>query len=412
MDTILYLRKDNSVYLKNIFTESICEISSLDFDSYENKNELIKSIDTTLPFISEKNDGNADTLGVFVVCTMGCNLTCSYCFENGKDRSIAVNDNNKEKVYSLIVEKFKKGGYKRLDLTFTGGEPLLNFSFIEWLSNKLKESLPPSSIDFLLITNGTIISKKIISFLAANDFTIQISFDGSMKSHNSERKNRLGKGTYSRIINNLDTFFKNYPLTKIRIRVNINNKNIDDIESLFVDLSPYNKFPNFSLYFDFVAVPSSSNLYVNSENKKNIYTDLLSLMKTYGFTLPTELQNGGKCMYKNNHGFTIHADGEIYKCYSLVGEKNHSIKDYTVNYEWEIQTLCFDKSCPYYEFCYGGCPYNEFVLHGKMSRDCQFDYLDFVNRLLFLIQIGIPINLAFNLTEDVHILTVQEDSNV
>ena len=47
-----------------------------------------------------------------------------------------------------------------------------------------------------------------MSFLDCHNFAIQVSFDGDEHYHNLERCNRLGKGTYHRIINNLSVMLE------------------------------------------------------------------------------------------------------------------------------------------------------------------------------------------------------------
>ena len=43
--------------------------------------------------------------------------------------------------------------------------------------------------------------------------------------------------------------------------------------------------------------------------------------------------------------------------------------------------MCPYKDYAYYEFCYGGCPFNTFVNNGKMERDCRFHKIVFLDEL-------------------------------
>ncbi len=77
---------------------------------------------------------------------------------------------------------------------------------------------------------------KIMSFLDCHNFAIQVSFDGDEHYHNLERCNRLGKGTYHRIINNLSVMLEKYKNLSIQARVNISKRNYISIQKLFLDL--------------------------------------------------------------------------------------------------------------------------------------------------------------------------------
>jgi len=209
METIYSFSTDDVVYLKNLYTGSICEIDEELFKKLSLKEfpYLISEIDKQVPFIHSKRIVEGDELSLYIVTTMSCNLTCSYCFENDKDRKPFLSSKyDGKKIVNFILDELNFKKYKSLDICFTGGEPLYNFQFIRNLCETLDEKLA-IPISYTLITNGTIFTNKIMSFLDCHNFAIQVSFDGDEHYHNLERCNRLGKGTYHRIINSI--FCKN-----------------------------------------------------------------------------------------------------------------------------------------------------------------------------------------------------------
>lgn len=92
-------------------------------------------------------DGEGIRYGVFFT---GCPLRCAYChnpdtwFKSGREYSA-------EELYSKIKRYkpyFKNGG----GVTFSGGEPLLNASFI----NKVSPLLKQEGINYCLDTSGSV----------------------------------------------------------------------------------------------------------------------------------------------------------------------------------------------------------------------------------------------------------------
>ena len=221
METIYSFSTDDVVYLKNLYTGSICEIDEELFKKLSLKEfpYLISEIDKQVPFIHSKRIVEGDELSLYIVTTMSCNLTCSYCFENDKDRKpFLSSEYDGKKIVNFILDELNFKKYKSLDICFTGGEPLYNFQFIRNLCETLDEKLA-IPISYTLITNGTIFTSKIMSFLDCHNFAIQVSFDGDEHYHNLERCNRLGKGTYHRIINNLSVMLEKYKNLSIQARV-------------------------------------------------------------------------------------------------------------------------------------------------------------------------------------------------
>ena len=327
METIYSFSTDDVVYLKNLYTGSICEIDEELFKKLSLKEfpYLISEIDKQVPFVHSKRIVEGDELSLYIVTTMSCNLTCSYCFENDKDRKPFLSSKyDGKKIVNFILDELNFKKYKSLDICFTGGEPLYNFQFIRNLCETLDEKLA-IPISYTLITNGTIFTNKIMSFLDCHNFAIQVSFDGDEHYHNLERCNRLGKGTYYRIINNLSVMLEKYKNLSIQARVNISKRNYISIQKLFLDLKKYTEFENFNLYFDFVAVPNDSILYIDSETKKKlndiskvnlslipVKLDLTTLNMTMYFIYKDSVLRTRKVL-NNMYKLFMHIDDNNYK---------------------------------------------------------------------------------------------------
>ena len=106
--------------------------------------------------------------------TEGCNYNCRYCFEG---------NNNQTKIKSLdyqtacgVIDKLPNGS----QLRFFGGEPLLKFNLVR----KLVDKYPQHS--YSIVTNGSLLTAEIATFLAEHKFSVGLSYDG----FGWQRKNR------------------------------------------------------------------------------------------------------------------------------------------------------------------------------------------------------------------------------
>ncbi len=146
-----------------------------------------------------------------------CNLKCPYCFEQNKNNEYFDN----QKIY-VLIENLKNiiflSGLECLNVTFTGGEPLLRFPSIKKICNEINllSKKYNVTINYDIITNGTLIANEMLNFFNINRFNIQISFDGYKELHNKFRFFDDKKGTFECIIEKLYEI-KKYPLINVNI---------------------------------------------------------------------------------------------------------------------------------------------------------------------------------------------------
>ena len=69
---------------------------------------LIGEIDKQVPFIHSKRIVEGTELSLYIVTTMSCNLTCSYCFENDKDRKPSLSSEYDGKKIVNFIYKYLK----------------------------------------------------------------------------------------------------------------------------------------------------------------------------------------------------------------------------------------------------------------------------------------------------------------
>lgn len=120
-----------------------------------------------------------------------------------------------ELAVSEFLEVAKAKQATAITVAFYGGEPLLNpaiFNLIEKYDS-LKSGI---GIKWVLYTNGTLLNEERMVFLKAHEVEIHLSCDGQAETHNKNRKDKSGQGTFVKVENAL-RLIKKY---KLRAQLN------------------------------------------------------------------------------------------------------------------------------------------------------------------------------------------------
>jgi len=100
-------------------------------------------------------------ISVFV--TNGCNMKCSYCYEGLlKDKS-SFDSNKIEALISFLKEILVDDEVLKINLH--GGEPLLKFTILKELVNKIESEFNDRKVIFDMTTNGSIYSREISDYI-------------------------------------------------------------------------------------------------------------------------------------------------------------------------------------------------------------------------------------------------------
>lgn len=152
--------------------------------------------------------------------TARCNQKCTYCYYGDlysgySHRENHYPDTKKAKaLFNYMVERWnspKNRFYnKEIRIGFYGGEPLLNFSFIEEMIRcAQKTPLKHNYFTFGLTTNGTLLD-KYAEYLVENRVHILVSLDGDEKS-NGFRVFQDGSAVYETVYNNVLNLRSRFP---------------------------------------------------------------------------------------------------------------------------------------------------------------------------------------------------------
>jgi len=112
-----------------------------------------------------------------------------------------------KKAVDFYISKAKGN---RKNISFYGGEPLIRESLIKYVVdylNILKSKNKKTEFSVRITTNGTLLNIKLIDFFIKNEIALQVSLDGPKKYHDEFRLYKNGRGTFIKVIKNLENIY-------------------------------------------------------------------------------------------------------------------------------------------------------------------------------------------------------------
>lgn len=134
--------------------------------------------------------------------THRCNLNCRYCYSGRKfqtDMSHRIGMKSIDFAFDLAKPDTP------IEFSFFGGEPLLCFSFIQQLAERInaKASRLERQVSLNMTTNATLLDQAVLAWIDHNQVDICVSIDGPEKIHNANRRYADGRGSFSTVLDNL-----------------------------------------------------------------------------------------------------------------------------------------------------------------------------------------------------------------
>lgn len=134
---------------------------------------------------------------VSLAITNKCNLDCDYCC---KDSSIEKEEKLKLEDLKIVMDKIIR--LNPINLTISGGEPLLRKDFKEFID--YTKSLYNEKL--ILSTNATLINSTNAKYIADNFYAVEISLDGYDEDTCSKVR---GKGIFNKVIKSIEMLKSN-----------------------------------------------------------------------------------------------------------------------------------------------------------------------------------------------------------
>lgn len=300
-----------------------------------------------------------------VTPTMECNARCFYCYEEGV-RHGRMDESCAEK----IIEFIKKMDLSRgIQLTWFGGEPLLNQEWMDYFTSCLKKE--EIAFSAFMISNGSRIDDAVISKMK-QDWkieSIQITFDGSCEEY-AKRKNYIDQdlNIYYRMLQTVKKLSK--AGISVQIRLNIDRANIDSILDLVEDLQQvFYKNANVSYYPAFLTGRKDA---LSEREKTDIIRRILEIDKnklpvnSYLYQLPKM----SACFYHQRGAYSIDTNGDVFICERMLGHHACALGNVKDKLEPGLEERELSgrrqecQKCVFLPKCQGGC--HDALIHGEV----------------------------------------------
>jgi len=152
---------------------------------------------------------------VFVLTvTEQCNFRCTYCTYSGGYEHSRSHSSKSMPLETALKAVDWYGSFDRADyhIGFYGGEPLLHFDLITRTIAHAQNTLGHTGkLTFGLTTNGSLLTDRVVDFLAAHRFETHISIDGPAEVHDRYRVDVRGRKTFDLVWKNICSLQSRHP---------------------------------------------------------------------------------------------------------------------------------------------------------------------------------------------------------
>lgn len=187
------------------------------------------------PLITDEPLKNPPIHALSLAIAQKCNMGCAYCYADqgdfgGPSKSMSLEVAKKS--IDLLLNARKKGD--RAQLTFLGGEPLMNRKDLREATKYAHKAAKRIGVElgFSITTNGTLVRQEDAEFFEEYGFSVTISIDGIGKEHDSLRPMKNGSGSYERIIEKIKPLLAIQHKMQVSARVTVTPQNMNLVATL------------------------------------------------------------------------------------------------------------------------------------------------------------------------------------
>ncbi|MEK7400792.1 MAG: radical SAM protein [Gemmatimonadota bacterium] len=346
------------------------------------------------PFIDDEPLTGPPIHALSLAIAQKCNLGCTYCYaQQGEFGGVAKNMARvaAEQAVDLLVNGAEPGS--RLNLAFLGGEPLANRALLQETTRRAARMAGERGVtlNFSITTNGTLVTAADADFFEEFGFAVTVSLDGPRDAHDAQRPFKSGKGSFDRIMGNLDPLFARQRRMQVTARVTVTPRNL----SLRETLDQFVSAGFFSVGFSPMLRSPTGEGELDRDDLETMLGEMIDCGREFerrtlaGERYPfanmlnalREIQKGTHRPYPCGAGagyLGVAADGELSACHRFVGDTKASMGslstgiDKTRRADWlrdrhvhrqEPCTKCWARY-----MCGGGC-HHEVIRRGRPACD-------------------------------------------
>jgi uncharacterized protein len=340
--------------------------------------------------------------------TSKCNLACTYCYEYGEDRLSEASRKprfmNEETAKQSVDFMFAESGDQpAVNLTFFGGETLLNFKVLKTALAYAQERGRElgKSVAASLTTNATLLREEVIDWIVANDVGVTVSMDGGKEQQDRFRVFNNGMGSYDVVLPNIRMLLERHRRRPVGARVTLTKQNLDVI-GIYRHLRDELGF--YEVGFAPVTTSWQRDYAIQDEGFHAMLGQFQELAqewlawtlagKHHGFSnvrdTVEEIHKGMSKAYPCGAGMGlmgVATDGDVALCHRFAGSDSHKLgsvqggidyqlqDDYLTRHHIANKTDC--ATCWARPLCAGGCYHEAHTRYGSTERP-NLHYCDWI----------------------------------
>lgn len=332
-----------------------------------------------LKYQFEKTRYSTETLAVTIAPTLDCNFKCAYCYES--TRAGMMSDNDFDLVLGFIRTNHVESPFKKLQINWYGGEPMLCIESIVRWSKRLIRFCEEHCIEYAshMITNGSLINAKNISMLKECHIgNVQVTIDGWGQEHDRRRPSKDGECKFDTIVKAVEGMGE--ADIEVSVRMNVDANNIADYNRLADYFSnKRNVYVHVGHLRDYESLPMEVYSCFGCDEFSRAEFELF---EQSGYTIE-DLKNVFStrrvfCGACTENSYVIDEKLNVYKCWNEIGDDECIIfnlreeeESRLVNYAVLCKYMAWNpledevcSACVWMPICGGGCAFES----GKLDR--------------------------------------------
>ena len=331
--------------------------------------------------------------------TSKCNLSCGYCYEYGEDKIVEAKTKprfmNEETARKSVDFMFAESAdMPVVNLTFFGGETLLNFRMLQSslaYANEKAAALG-KRVNVSLTTNATLLRDDVIDWMVENDVGVTVSIDGAREQQDRYRVFANGMGSYDVILPRIRMLLERHRRRPIGARVTLTGQNLDVIgiyRHLFEEIGFYEVgfAPVTTSWQRDYAIEADgfSHMLGQFQQLAFEFRDAAIAGRHHGFSnvrdTLEEIHKGMSKSHPCGAGFGllgVATDGDVALCHRFAGSDSHKIgtvfdgvdrsqqEEFLSRHHIDLKTDC--SKCWARPLCAGGCYHEAHTRYGSTEQ--------------------------------------------
>jgi uncharacterized protein len=319
-----------------------------------------------------------------LLITNKCNLKCVYCYADEGTYHANNLTNMTTEVAKHAIDMFYSMYKKIKQISFFGGEPLINLDIIEFVCDYISEKFMNAELEempmFSMVTNATLLDNHARELILKYSIQLVVSIDGESSIHDLQRPYKDDGGSFDDVHKNMCEFRKHAPFSvEATYTSNHEKHSISRLELTehfkrqyginrinITNVSPMNDSVEYLRPLSISSVSTDIiERFFDAEGEDLIYSDILiRLLANYAIDnyIPSFCDAGLS-------QFSVFVDGDIYPCHIFCGQKNKVLGNVYDGIEFSrLNSMFINKS-------------NEKCADCGNRRFCQFCLVD-IERVL------------------------------